>query len=304
MSYRGWCQVAFERELSPALTPAAVGATRLVLARTPSGVRVFDATCPHRGADLGYGGRLEGAAIVCPFHGHRVGLGERSDDGFCAREHRVLAVSGLVFVLLDEAPEHGLPAHLRDLDRDHYFVPGFTLPVQAPADLVIENGFDNAHFAAVHGIGTRPDMVVRAGMHGELVAEGLFALPRGVGEASDGPVFAPYVARAFSPWVIVSELRGDRPYRVITAATPTADGGCTIRLTLLVPAADGPPSSAWCESMLRHSREGLERDRLIWEHLAPAVNPRLTPGDAPVVAFREFCRRFVEAPAATARAVG
>ena len=34
-------------------------------------VRVFDAHCPHLGAHLGFGGRVCGEGIVCPFHGWR-----------------------------------------------------------------------------------------------------------------------------------------------------------------------------------------------------------------------------------------
>lgn len=42
----------------------------LVIFRTEDGTaRVFDAHCPHLGAHLGYGGKVKGEAIQCPFHG-------------------------------------------------------------------------------------------------------------------------------------------------------------------------------------------------------------------------------------------
>ncbi|UCF48982.1 MAG: Rieske 2Fe-2S domain-containing protein [Myxococcales bacterium] len=36
---------------------------------TTGDVRVFDAYCPHQGAHLGHGGRLDDDCLRCPFHG-------------------------------------------------------------------------------------------------------------------------------------------------------------------------------------------------------------------------------------------
>src|SRR5207237_8604951 len=44
----------------------------LVAFRTQDGgARVLDAFCPHLGAHLGYGGRVEESTIRCPFHAWR-----------------------------------------------------------------------------------------------------------------------------------------------------------------------------------------------------------------------------------------
>jgi nitrite reductase/ring-hydroxylating ferredoxin subunit len=42
-----------------------------LIARTDAtgGLRVFDAYCPHQGAHLGYGGKLDDDCLRCPFHG-------------------------------------------------------------------------------------------------------------------------------------------------------------------------------------------------------------------------------------------
>lgn len=46
-----------------------VSGEELVAYRADDGeLRVFDAFCPHQGAHLGHGGRLEGDCIACPFH--------------------------------------------------------------------------------------------------------------------------------------------------------------------------------------------------------------------------------------------
>jgi phenylpropionate dioxygenase-like ring-hydroxylating dioxygenase large terminal subunit len=50
----GWYQIAFERDLQDELTTIPVGDRRLLCVRGKDGsVEIFDAICPHRGADLG-----------------------------------------------------------------------------------------------------------------------------------------------------------------------------------------------------------------------------------------------------------
>jgi 3-ketosteroid 9alpha-monooxygenase subunit A len=296
LKHLAWCQIAFEQDLVAELTPVTVGPKRFVVARTSGGIRAFDADCPHRGAHLGVGGQLENERIVCPFHGYKIGLGCQGDLGFRVREYRTLVVGGLVFILLSESMECGLTEYLLELDRTHYIVPGFSMEVCVDADMVTENGFDLSHFGPVHNIGTHPQLVVRTGSHGELLADGVFKLPWDVGPGAaphSGPVHAEYHARAYGPWLVISEVRTSLPYTIITAATPTAKGQCVVRLSLVVSANGGTPTTEWCQATLRNSRHGLELDRAVWDNLSPHAGPeRLTAQDAPVLAFREFCKRF------------
>ena len=67
----GWFAVAWSRELHAGdVRPIHYFGEDLVLFRTRSGqARVLDAFCPHLGAHLGYGGRVMGETVRCPFHG-------------------------------------------------------------------------------------------------------------------------------------------------------------------------------------------------------------------------------------------
>jgi 3-ketosteroid 9alpha-monooxygenase subunit A len=299
MHYTGWCQVAFERDLTNDLTAASVGTSQLVLVRAPNGIRAFDAVCPHRGTHLAFGGRLDGEAILCPFHGYRIGLGQLSDKGFRVREYRTMTMGGMVFVLMSELHENGFTALMARLAREHVFVPGFAMLLHVSPELVIENGFDNTHFRSVHGICNEPEFVLRPSQSGELIVEGMFELPPAPwqnGKQRHNLVRAPYIARAFSPCLAVTELGGETPYGVITAATPTPDGACVVRLSLAVPTPSdsSEPSQDWCRMMLGYSRAGLEQDRIIWENLSITSPSRLTVQDSVVIQFREFCQRFQE----------
>jgi nitrite reductase/ring-hydroxylating ferredoxin subunit len=297
MYSHGWYQVAFERDLTTALAPAAVGPRQLVLAQGPEGWRAADAFCPHRGAHLAFGGRVEGETIVCPFHGHRIGIGQASHDGFCTRPYPTLVVGGLVFVRISAAEDNGFAGVMAELDARRYFVPGFALRVRAPADLVIENAFDRPHFQIVHGVGTDPRFEVRDGDHGDLMATGVFSVPPTRWRRDDGsdvPQRVEFRARAFSPGLVMSELDGSPPYGVLTAATPTPEGDCVVRVSLVMPADAGGrlPAAPLCEYLLQQSHAGLEKDRLVWEHLGQSAPCRYTAQDASVLAFRRFCHRF------------
>ncbi|RYG62528.1 Rieske (2Fe-2S) protein, partial [bacterium] len=66
----GWFQVAYSDELAKEqVLPLKYFGKDLVLYRTAEGaVHLMNAHCPHLGAHLGYGGKVEGDCIRCPFH--------------------------------------------------------------------------------------------------------------------------------------------------------------------------------------------------------------------------------------------
>ena len=76
----GWFQVAYPEDLQPGeVTPLKYWARDLVLWRDHEGAfHLQDAYCPHLGAHLGVGGKVEGGTLECPFHGWRY-----DGDGNC-----------------------------------------------------------------------------------------------------------------------------------------------------------------------------------------------------------------------------
>ena len=65
-----WYPVCFSGDLPPgAVKPARFLSRDLVLWRDHDGhAHVMDAYCPHLGANVAFGGRVEGTHLVCPFH--------------------------------------------------------------------------------------------------------------------------------------------------------------------------------------------------------------------------------------------
>ena len=285
----GWFQVAFRDEIDHGITPIAFGDRRLAAMRNESGIRVFDATCPHRGAHLGYGGRADPQGVVCPFHGNKVALG-RMESGFCVREYETAICDEMVFVCLSDASTPDLAAALKELGDNYTFVKGFTLDVDTSVELVIENALDSAHFKEVHGLEAVPLLKMHYGSYGELIGEGTFLIPTPFETARVG-----FKARVFSPGIVVSELSGEPPYDyvVISAAVPREQiSKCTVRLTVAIKSTGEQSSQELADFLISEGRKGLELDQAIWNHLAVDHQPQWSDIDQPLIEFADFCQQF------------
>ncbi|ARF79261.1 hypothetical protein B6264_10335 [Kitasatospora aureofaciens] len=304
--HRGWYLLAFRSELADEITPLAIGPRRLIALREDERLRVLDASCPHRGAHLGYGGRREGDCVVCPFHGKRIGLGDSSKHWSVA-EHQVLEWGDAVFVRLSDDPagDRGFEQSLKGWKTDYPLVAAVSLPVDVPSEYVVENAFDPDHFKAVHGVPGNQGMATRIGEHGELVIEGQFLMQASPWQDArrleeirweavrTGRVrwdFKPrFHAQAFSPNVVVTEFGPESERQVIvTGSVPSAGGGCTARVAIGV----REHQRAALPALLGGSEKALAEDKVVWEHLDHAMTPRYDARDAPVLAFRRFCADF------------
>ncbi|MFH8385381.1 Rieske 2Fe-2S domain-containing protein [Kitasatospora sp. NPDC018058] len=302
----GWYLLAFRSELSDGITPLAIGPRRLIAVREGERIRVLDASCPHRGAHLGYGGRREGDCVVCPFHGKRIALGDPSKHWSVA-EHRVLEWGDALFVRLSDDPagDRGFEQAFKGWRDDYPLVAAVSLPVAVAGEYVVENAFDPDHFKAVHGVPGTRGMATRTGEHGELVIEGEFLMQTSPWQEArkleeirweavrTGRVrwdFKPrFHAQAFSPNVVVTEFGPEAERQVIvTGSVPTADGGCVARVAIGV----RENQRAALPVLLGGSEKALAEDKVVWEHLDHDMTPRYDARDEPVLAFRAFCEDF------------
>lgn len=295
--HAGWYLVAFEDELEGDVTPLYIGTRPLVAVCRDGEIGVYDAICPHHGANLGYGGVLARGGVICPFHGKAIHLGERLDRRYCVREYPVLRLGGAVFARLSDAPEEerGFTDAMRELASTHTFVTGFRTEIAVRPDLVIENAFDVDHFTSLHKVPKVLRMALQRGIGGELGMQGVF-VSRAPGWANSAREVAKtqFHARAFSPTVVVSELGNQRAGHVlITGAVPTASG-CVARVAYAL-APDGPGGTVnqgIVDSLMQNSKLAFEQDRVVWEHMDVDATPQFDERDESLVAFREFAAEF------------
>lgn len=306
MNYGGWYQIAFERDMQSDLATVRIGRLKLLCVRVARGIEVYDAVCPHRGADLGVGGKLINARFVIgPYHSHRIALGCGGDGTYRVRQYHSLTVGGLVFALIGDFDAGRLPEMLDYLNRTHKIFPGFEKRIKVAPEMVIENAFDWAHFKPVHD-------VLEAQYGQPTVEDGVFTAttrlrvgPSMWQGAEDGThhddgntwVDVPLLARAYSPGLTITQVAvggGDHPHFVIASAVPQADGPSVVRLSIAIPRNpdDSEPPQELADVILQYESMGLEQDRPVWENLATLATPLYSAEDANVLAFRRFCERF------------
>jgi phenylpropionate dioxygenase-like ring-hydroxylating dioxygenase large terminal subunit len=306
MRYGGWYQIAFERDLQAEVSSVPVGDRRLLIIRSGGEINVYDAICPHRGADLGVGGKLvDPRVLTCPYHGHRIALGGEGGGPYCVAKYPSMVRSGLIFALVGGFEIGKLPDMLDYLERTHKIFAGFTKTIKVPPEMVIENAFDWAHFPPVHD-------VLKVEYEEPTVEDGVFtattklrvgpSMWQGTGDGShqdDGTTFVevPLLARAYSPNLTITQVAisgGDHPHFVIASAVPMLDGTSTIRLSVAMPRlVEGfDPPQELADVIMQFESMGLEQDRPVWENLALNATPKYTAEDDNVLRYRKFCERF------------
>ncbi|MFC4589597.1 Rieske 2Fe-2S domain-containing protein [Sphaerisporangium corydalis] len=289
-SHGGWFLLALEEELTEELTPLSACGRSLIAVRDGDRIRVFDGACPHRGAHLGYGGKLDGGCVTCPFHGKRISLGD-TGRRWSVAELPTERAGAALFARLSDGPgdDRGFQQVIKQVAADLVVVGAVIQPVAVPAEYVVENAFDAEHFRTVHLVPSVRGMRATLGEHGELVIAGEFRTKAPPWEKERRLDFASrFVARAFSPHLVVTELGdGEAPYTIITGAVP--DGkGCVGRVAIGV----RPGQTGSLPALIHGAKYAFDQDRVVWDHLDVNAPQRFDAGDAPVIAFRQFCASF------------
>jgi phenylpropionate dioxygenase-like ring-hydroxylating dioxygenase large terminal subunit len=160
-----WFRVASSDELLPGgVIPLRYFGKDFVLFRTKDGTpHILDAHCPHLGAHLGYGGRVEGETIQCPFHGWMFcGNGQCTDVPYATkvlpeaqiRSWPVREVDGLIMMYYHaegSPPQWNIPGLSE-------YTSGEWTPLRSLHQWKIrtnieeygENSYDTAHFSYIH----------------------------------------------------------------------------------------------------------------------------------------------------------
>ncbi len=308
--------------LSADLPPGAVwrrtlAGRELVVFRTASGrAALLDAYCPHLGADLGVGGRVEGETLRCPFHGFCFDV-----DGACAstpygrkvppaarsRAWPLVERNGLVFAWYGTAGES--PAfEIAETDtegwtawREHVF------DLRGHPQEIAENSVDIGHFAAVHGY---EDVVEREPLRAEgafLHACYGFARPRGFSGKGRLQAEIRIHQQGLGYAQVEVEVRnlGLRT-RQLVLPMPVGPERVLLRIAMAVDKRLRPKDihpllfwlpGGWLAERIANKgivsyAEDVAQDLPIWQHKVHLPRPALADGDGPVGAYRKWVRQF------------
>lgn len=285
----------------------------VVVYRTRSGlVRAINPFCPHLGAHLGYGGRVEGDAIVCPFHGFAFG-----PDGSCIATGYdtappkasldvwpVCEALGLVFVWHHSRqlpPQWPLPT----LDEYLPTTVEHTMALDSHPQEMLENVIDRGHFIYIHKL-REPRIVDPFTTDGHTAH---VAMTGSKSLTSRGPhITAGLSIDLYGQTLTISEPRVPRlglRFRVIAALTVDEPGHVLLRTRVSVrPRAQSPsrnPGSDFLANLATRAIQpwvinDIRKDRPIWNTKIYLAHPRLAPGDGPVMRYRRWADQFYPQP--------
>lgn len=293
--------------------------TELVVYRTASGVlQAIDAWCPHMGAHFGFGGKVDGETIRCPFHGFRF-----DGQGACvkteypdsplppARAHTwpIQEVNGFVFVYHHpdgNAPTWTIPA-LPDAGWGKIYTRAW--PLSAHPQETTENSVDIGHLAAVHlysGVETLKPM---RGEGPYLTAHYAMHRSAGVFGKAGEVMRAEFEIHAWGfgySFVDVFVPQYGLHTRHFVLATPRGPGEMELRIALRLEDPKDPskihaalgymPMIALRKILGRAAFEGfagdVRQDFVIWQNKKYIHPPQLARGDGPVGRYRKWSRQF------------
>lgn len=282
----GWFVVARCEEMAAGTTAALHYFGRdLVLYRGDSGASyLLDAYCPHLGAHLAVGGKVEGDCIRCPFHGWRYegsegrcdeipyGRSERIPPKARVRAYRCVERGGAIWAWHDLKggdPFYELPL-VPEMDDPAWTVPMVReFQISTSCQEMAENNHDFAHFQYVHGTPTVPE--------GEEVIEGTYKAVKNPGLERE----------TFGLGLGVVRLPGTLTF--VSSVTPIDHDNVHVRWFFSVP-ADAPPGSA--EIFADQFTAGITQDIPIWENKIYRPLPVLTKSEAGIIAHRNWSKQF------------
>jgi 3-ketosteroid 9alpha-monooxygenase subunit A len=302
---RGWFVVCFSAEL-------AVGQTRamkyfgkdLAAYRGEDGVvRVLDAFCPHLGAHLAIGGKVEGCELRCPFHAWKFGT-----NGQCVEipyskapipakakvgAWQVKEQNGFVMVHHDPTgagPQFDIPP-IAELDTGDW-LPWTTAQyfIRTHPREIVENMADRAHFPRVHATEVDQfDFTVDAHTctqttKGRAFFEGNRVDPFGSVTTYHGPGY------------LLMRMNGQLQNFMLIAHTPIDETSLDLRMavTIKVVGGDKEKTKGFVGQYVKNLKDGFEDDIKIWENKVFRDKPLLIAEDGPIGNLRRWYKQFYQ----------
>jgi nitrite reductase/ring-hydroxylating ferredoxin subunit len=302
----GWFQVAYSDELpAEGVIPIHYFGQQLVLYRDGDGVaRVLEAYCPHLGAHLGYGGRVEGGCIRCPFHAWRF-----DGEGHCVEvpyankipptakleAWHVFEANGLIMVwhhMGRQAPQWEPPrlAEYGAMEWTDYTRKRWK--IRSHNQEMGENAVDSAHFKYVHGTPEQP--MTRAEVDGHIFRAKSpvnYTTPQGTVE---GGIESTNYGFGFG----VVRFTGIVETMLVSSVTPIDGEYMDVRFSFSVKKLGSDSATAGVgRAFIAEIERQLGQDIPIWENKVMKSRPVLCDGDGPIGVYRRWAKQFYTADA-------
>ena len=297
----GWFVVAYSDEVEVgAVAPLQYFGRDYVLYRDKRGApHVLDAHCRHLGAHLGYGGKVEGSGLRCPFHGWKWGC-----DGVCVdipygkRIPKAARIDSFEvrerngFILLwrhadGAAPDYEIP-EIEEYGSGEW-MPYTKLEWRVKSRMydMGENAVDHIHFRYLHGASGSPTNEQRIGDDGSVSNFSRMQMT-----TPKGPVEGSIASRGHGPGVGVVHVKGVVDTIIVTASVPIDEEHVHVRFSYMQRRSADPAAQRLGQAMLRDLKKQMEQDIELFEHKKYFTRPLLIPEDGPIAKYRRNARRW------------
>jgi 3-ketosteroid 9alpha-monooxygenase subunit A len=319
MKPTGWFQVAWSDEIGVgAVHPMKYFDQEMVAWRADSGqLTVMNAYCEHLGAHLGYGGKVVGEVLQCPFHGWQwngqgrnvcIPYQDRPNRGRRIRSYPVAERNESVYIWHDvegREPYFDAPdvfAGFNDGSSADDYYPQQRLyreRLELHPQYVLENGVDFAHFKYVHNTPIVP--VFTRHDFDEPVSFVDFTITfEGDDDQKIEDIKSRVEAINGGLGIAVTKSWGMVDNRTISAITPVDEFTSDVRFIVYIGRTPDKEARQGFEKTAAKAREfGLEvirqfeQDVHIWRHQRYSDPPALAPAEyAGFTAIRKWAKQF------------
>jgi phenylpropionate dioxygenase-like ring-hydroxylating dioxygenase large terminal subunit len=301
----GWFQVAYSEELPKGgVMPLRYFGKDLVLFRTETGeAKVLDAFCPHLGAHLGHGGKVNGQSIRCPFHAWEFnGAGECTAVPYAQKippkakidPWPTAEINGLIMVWhhaeslapIWEVP--GVPEYRSSQWTPYEYR---RWKVRSHNQEMAENAVDSAHFLYVHGTQGMPTSKAEANGHVlHVTSETVMKTPM-------GKVKGTVEVNAYGFGFTLTRFTGIVETLLVSSATTIDEDYVDVRFAFTVKRLpDKDATTTVYSAFIREIERQLGQDIPIWENKIFLDRPLIVDGDGPIGIFRRWARQFYSEP--------
>ena len=301
----GWFQVAYSSELEPGgVMPLFYFGHALVLYRTDAGEpKLLDAHCPHLGAHLGYGGKVNGDCITCPFHAWRfdgagacveVPYAKKIPPNARLRGWPLAEKNGMIMAwyhALGAPPAWEVPALPEFGHADWTPYETVSWKIRTHNQEMAENSCDSAHFRYLHGTQEMPTSHAETREHVlHTHSDTMMMTPRGKAAGAID-------VHAYGFGFTTTRFAGIVDTLLVSSATTIDEDQVHLRFAFTVKklAHQNVTSTVGAAFRAEVTRQ-LEQDIPIWENKIYVNPPLLVDGDGPIGLFRRWARQFYSEP--------
>lgn len=301
-----WYLLAYSEEIPAGkVVSLAYFGQEMVAFRGESGeVSVLDAYCPHLGAHIAFGGRVEGDMLRCPFHAWGfdaagtcvdIPYSSRIPPRATLKAYPCVERNGMIFVWHhagDEPPSFEIP-DIAEWHDDDYIRPWirYDWKIKSHPQDMAENGIDWPHFGSVHRM-RMPDQ-----LSCDFRKDAYFWSIGATKEVASLKDTRDTLFMEGENWGLgYSFLRQRGNVHTVVASGLTPIDGETVHLRMgVIGAKRGLDEEAAREVLRGYVAEHAvvaTQDFAIWENKRYPTNPMLCDGDGPIAEYRKWAEQF------------